>query len=172
VAAFWAWPFGLMAYIEGDADHGFTLAIDGPASLFTPSPRNGLALAKLLPALLCVTRWHLTATLVPRRRSSSTAQGTRFCPRGGLRAGVALSSWAAVRHIPEQAFAERWAKTPTAWRLEREVDLFLRPGSVMVPDFRVVHPDGRSGLLEIVGYWRPDYLRGFFDPLFRVTKNY
>ena len=46
-----------MAYIEGDADHGFTLTIDGPASLFTPSPRYGLALAKLLPALLHVTRW-------------------------------------------------------------------------------------------------------------------
>ena len=59
--------FGLMAYIEGDADHGFTLTIDGPTSLFTPSTRYGLALAKLLPALLHVTRWSLTATLIPRR---------------------------------------------------------------------------------------------------------
>ena len=48
--------FGLMAYIEGDADHGFTLTIDGPTSLFTPSTRYGLALAKMLPALLHVTR--------------------------------------------------------------------------------------------------------------------
>ena len=44
--------FGLMTYIEGDADHGFTLTIDGPTSLFKPSTRYGLALAKLLPALL------------------------------------------------------------------------------------------------------------------------
>jgi predicted nuclease of restriction endonuclease-like RecB superfamily len=29
----------------------------------------------------------------------------------------------------------------------------------MVPDFGVVHPDGRSWLLEIVGSWRPTYLR-------------
>ena len=29
----------------------------------------------------------------------------------------------------------------------------------MIPDFRLVHPDGRSFLLEIVGYWRPEYLR-------------
>lgn len=61
--------FGLMAYIEGDADHGFTLTIDGPASLFKPSTRYGLALAKMLPALLHVTRWSLTATLVPRSPS-------------------------------------------------------------------------------------------------------
>ena len=31
--------FQLMAYIEGDADHGFTISVDGPTSLFTPSTR-------------------------------------------------------------------------------------------------------------------------------------
>jgi uncharacterized protein len=163
--------FGLMAYIEGDAEHGFTLTIDGPASLFTPSPRYGLALAKLLPALLHVTRWHLTATLVPRQRSSSTPQGSRFT----LEAGCGL-----VSHYPpgqpydsilEQAFAARWARTPTAWRLEREVDLIPLPGSVMVPDFRLVHPDGRSFLLEIVGYWRPDYLRKKFAQVRRAGRE-
>ena len=163
--------FGLMAYIEGDADHGFTLTIDGPASLFTLSPRYGLALAKLLPALLHVTRWSLTATLVPRQRSSSTPQGTRFT----LEAGCGL-----VSHYPpgkphdsilEQAFAERWAQTPTAWRLEREVDLIPLPGSVMVPDFRLVHPAGRSCLLELVGYWRPEYLRKKFAQVRRAGRS-
>jgi uncharacterized protein len=163
--------FGLMAYIEGDADHGFTLTIDGPASLFTPSPRYGLALAKLLPALLHVTRWRLTATLVPRQRSLSTPQGTRFT----LEAGCGL-----VWHYPpgqphdsilEQTFAARWAQTPTAWRLEREVDLIPLPGSVMVPDFRLVHPDGRSYLFEIVGYWRPDYLRKKFAQVRRAGRQ-
>jgi uncharacterized protein len=163
--------FGLMAYIEGDADHGFTLTIDGPASLFTSSPRYGLALAKLLPALLHVTRWRLTATLVPRQRASAMPQGLRFT----LEAGCGL-----VSHYPpgtpydsmlEQAFAERWAKTPTPWRLEREVDLIPLPGSVMVPDFRLVHPDGRCVLLEIVGYWRPEYLRKKFGQVRRAGRE-
>ncbi len=39
------------------------------------------------------------------------------------------------------------------------MDLVPVPGSVMIPDFRLVHPDGRTFLLEIVGYWRPEYLR-------------
>jgi uncharacterized protein len=163
--------FGLMAYIEGDADHGFTLTIDGPASLFTPSPRYGLALAKLLPALLHVTRWSLTATLVPRQLSPYTPRTARF----SLDAGCGL-----VSHYPpgkphdsilEQAFAERWAHTPTAWRLEREVDLIPLPGSVMVPDFRLVHADGRSFLLEIVGYWRPEYLRKKFAQVRRAGRQ-
>lgn len=33
----------------------------------------------------------------------------------------------------------------------------------MIPDFRLVHPDGRTYLLEIVGYWRPEYLRKKFS---------
>jgi predicted nuclease of restriction endonuclease-like RecB superfamily len=163
--------FGLMAYIEGDADHGFTLTIDGPASLFTPGTRYGLALAKLLPALLHVTRWSLTANLVPRRLSPYTPQAARFT----LEAGCGL-----VSHYPpgkphdsmlEQAFAERWAQTATAWRLEREVDLIPLPGSVMVPDFRLVHADGRSCLLEIVGYWRPEYLRKKFAQVRRAGRQ-
>ena len=99
---------------------------------------------------------------MPRQQSSSIPQGTRVI----LEADCGL-----VSHYPpgqpydsilEQAFAERWAHTPTAWRLEREVDLIPIPGSVMVPDFRLVHADGRSFLLEIVGYWRPEYLRKKF----------
>ena len=54
-----------MTLIEGDADHGFTLRVDGPASLFAPSTRYGLAMAKLLPALLHVTKWSLRASLRP-----------------------------------------------------------------------------------------------------------
>jgi uncharacterized protein len=163
--------FGLMAYIEGDAEHGFTLTIDGPASLFTPSPRYGLALAKLLPALLHVTRWHLTATLVPRRLPPSMPQGTRFTLDADCGLVSHYPSGQPYDSILEQAFAERWAKTPTAWRLEREVDLIPIPGSVMVPDFRLVHPDGRSCLLEIVGYWRPEYLRKKFAQVRRAGRQ-
>lgn len=162
--------FGLMTYIEGDAEHGFTLTIDGPTSLFKPSTRYGLALAKLLPALLHVSRWSLVATLVPRTLSSYGPTQARFSltPDCGL-----------VTHYPpgkpydsmvEQAFAARWAETQTAWRLEREVDLIPIPGSVMVPDFRLVHPDGRTFLLEIVGYWRPEYLRKKFAQVRRAGR--
>ncbi|NJM77257.1 MAG: DUF790 family protein, partial [Acaryochloridaceae cyanobacterium RU_4_10] len=154
--------FGLMAYIEGDAEHGFTLTIDGPASLFQASTRYGLALAKLLPALLYVTKWSLNATLKVKDTYTSTSSIRRFT----LDADCGL-----VSHYPpgktfdsllEAGFAERWEKTKTEWRLEREVDLIPIPGSVMIPDFRLVHPDGRTALLEIVGYWRPEYLKKKF----------
>ncbi|KGF73838.1 hypothetical protein DO97_10645 [Neosynechococcus sphagnicola sy1] len=164
--------FQLMAYIEGDADHGFTVTIDGPTSLFSPSTRYGLAIAKLIPALLHVTKWHLTATLQIKDAYTQRQRTPHFTlePDADL-----------VSHYPpgkpydsmlEQSFAERWQALKTDWVLEREVDLIPIPGSVMIPDFRLVHPDGRSFLLEIVGYWRPEYLQKKFSQVRQSGCNH
>ncbi len=163
--------FGLMAYIEGDADHGFTLTIDGPASLFKASTRYGLALAKLLPALLHVTKWSLTATINTKDTYTKTARTRQF----SLASDCDLTS-----HYPpgkpfdsmlEESFAQRWHDSKTQWKLEREVDLIPIPGSVMIPDFRLVHPDGRTFLLEIVGYWRSKYLQKKFAQVRKANRN-
>jgi predicted nuclease of restriction endonuclease-like RecB superfamily len=160
--------FQLMAYIEGDADHGFTITIDGPVSLFTPSTRYGLAIAKLIPALLHVTKWSLAATLQTRDVYTETWKTGRF---------TLHSECALVSHYPkgkpydsmlEASFADKWDALKSGWVLEREVDLIPIPGSVMIPDFRLVHPDGRSFLLEIVGYWRPEYLQKKFSQVRRA----
>lgn len=154
--------FQLMAYIEGDADHGFTISIDGPTSLFNSSTRYGLAIAKLIPALLHVTRWSLAATLQTRDAYTNAWRTGRF---------TLNSECGLVSHYPpgkpydsmlEASFADKWDALKSDWVLEREVDLIPIPGSVMIPDFRLVHRDGRSFLLEIVGYWRPEYLQKKF----------
>jgi predicted nuclease of restriction endonuclease-like RecB superfamily len=153
--------FRLMTYIEGDADQGFTITIDGPASLFKPSTRYGVDIAKLIPAILHVSRWRLTATLQIKDPYSQQVRSRQF---------TLDSDCGLVTHYPpgkpydsmiEESFVSRWpANSP--WKLEREVDLIPLPGSVMIPDFRLVHTDGREYLLEIVGYWRPEYLRKKF----------
>lgn len=163
--------FRLMTYIEGDADHGFTVTIDGPTSLFKPSTRYGLDIAKLVPAILYVTRWHLVAKLQIKDSYSQEVRQRQFT----LDATCDL-----VSHYPpgkpydsmiEESFANRWPTTKTDWQLEREVDLVPIPGSVMIPDFRLVHPDGRDYLLEIVGYWRPEYLRKKFAQVRKSGKT-
>lgn len=160
--------FQLMAYIEGDADHGFTITVDGPTSLFSPSTRYGLAIAKLLPALLHVTKWSLATTLQIRDVYTNTWKTGRF---------TLSSECDLVSHYPpgkpydsmlEASFADKWESLKTDWVLEREVDLIPIPGSVMIPDFRLVHPDGRTFLLEIVGYWRPEYLQKKFSQVRRA----
>ncbi|MEB3213588.1 MAG: DUF790 family protein [Leptolyngbyaceae bacterium] len=163
--------FRLMAYIEGDADHGFTITIDGPTSLFKPSTRYGLDIAKLIPALLHVTKWSLQADLQMRDTYSNTTKTRRF---------TLTSACDLVSHYPpgktydsmlEESFVDRWRSLKTNWKLEREVDLIPIPGSVMIPDFRIVHPDGRNYLLEIVGYWRPEYLRKKFSQVRQSERD-
>jgi predicted nuclease of restriction endonuclease-like RecB superfamily len=41
----------------------------------------------------------------------------------------------------------------------------------MIPDFRLVHPDGRTFLLEIVGYWRTEYLQRKFSQVRRANSD-
>ena len=41
----------------------------------------------------------------------------------------------------------------------------------MIPDFAFRHPDGRSALLEIVGFWRPEYLRRKLEKLRRAQRG-
>ncbi len=163
--------FQLMAYIEGDADHGFTITIDGPTSLFSASTRYGLAIAKLIPALLHVTKWSLAATLQTRDFYTNNWKTGRF---------TLDSDCCLVSHYPpgkpydsmlEEAFVDRWNSLNTEWVLEREVDLIPIPGSVMIPDFRLVHPDGRTFLLEIVGYWRPEYLQKKFSQVRQSQRD-
>lgn len=160
--------FGLMVTVEGDADYGFTLTLDGPTSLFAGTTRYGLSLAKFLPALLHVTKWDLSAALKPRKDlawvdPTDTEWSFQLTSEDGF-----------VSHYPppkefdsalESGFADRFGKLQTPWKLEREVDLVAIPGGVIIPDFRLLHEDGRSVLLEIVGYWRPDYLTKKFDRL-------
>ncbi|SEI66119.1 hypothetical protein SAMN04488058_101270 [Deinococcus reticulitermitis] len=160
--------FGLMLTVEGDPVFGFTLTLDGPTSLFGGTTRYGLALAKFLPALLHVTKWDLTATLKPRRDLAWVDPKDEEWQFG------LTSEDGYVSHYPEpkehdsaleSGFSERFGKLDTPWELQREVDLVPVPGGVILPDFRLAHPDGRSVLVEIVGYWRPEYLKKKFDLL-------
>ncbi|WP_017303441.1 DUF790 family protein [Spirulina subsalsa] len=154
--------FQLMFYIEGDVDHGFTITLDGPTSLFKSSTRYGLAFAKMIPALLHVTKWSLKATLEQKDQYTGATKKGYFSLDDQCDLVSHYSRGKTYDSLLEEAFAKRWEKTKTDWILEREVNLIPIPGSVMIPDFRLVHPDGRDYILEIIGFWRPDYLRKKF----------
>jgi predicted nuclease of restriction endonuclease-like RecB superfamily len=154
--------FRLMTYIEGDADTGFTITIDGPTSLFKPNTRYGVEIAKIIPALLHVTHWSLDARLQYKDTYTGDLKRQRFRLDDNCGLVSHYSPGKPYDSLLEESFAKRWLQLKTDWTLEREVDLVPLRGSVMIPDFRLVHPDGRDFLLEIVGYWRPEYLQKKF----------
>ena len=58
----------------------------------------------------------------------------------------------------ERALAEKLERSTTDWELVRENDVLDLGAEVMIPDFAIEHPDGRRAILEIVGFWTPEYL--------------
>src|SRR5437016_3487879 len=65
----------------------------------------------------------------------------------------------------EEQFARRWGDKRDGWSLQREGEILDQGQKVFVPDFILRHDDGRTVLLEIVGFWTPEYLQAKFQTL-------
>ena len=158
----------LIHQITGDPEQGYEIELDGPASVLHCTTRYGLDMAVFLPALLWCTKWRMKAELQE--------------PDGKTRWLVLDSATTKlVSHYKDQplydsalerTFAERFERLDSPWRLERETEIIHLGQMVMIPDFRFRHrEDGRTALLEIVGYWRPDYLRRKFAKLAAAGRS-
>lgn len=156
---------GLMYAVEGCLEDGYRITVDGPVSLFRQTRKYGINMAAFLPALLQVTRWDLRASLSVGDRELLYELGSENQLRSHHAPPKAYDS------LLEQRFAERFEKLDTPWALEREVAIIDLKGTVFVPDFALRHPDGRSVLVEIVGFWHPDYLRRKFDKVRRAALD-
>ncbi|MBI3030133.1 MAG: DUF790 family protein [Candidatus Rokubacteria bacterium] len=59
----------------------------------------------------------------------------------------------------EEALARRFGAERQGWRLAREAMILDAGAASLVPDFVFTHTDGTRVVLEIAGYWTPEYLR-------------
>jgi len=152
----------LMHTIVRLPDGRYHFRFDGPASVLRQTRRYGVAMARFLPALIACRGWRMHAVIRTRRR--------------GLHVNLELS-WldGLTSHLPppqafdssvEQTFAERWGpEKHDGWRLVREGEILHRGQKVFVPDFAFRRDDGRTVLLEIVGFWTPEYLQAKLETL-------
>lgn len=130
-----------------------TLVIDGPEAVLKQSTRYGMKLATFFPAVLLQESWTLTADVRWKRNRSASltvddSKGlvSHYTDRGGYTPRVA------------QWFAERFEATETDWKLHEGEKPVPIDDQVVMPDFTLVR--GRRRVhLEIVGYWRKDYLQ-------------
>ena len=146
--------FNLMHVVSGNNADGYQIILDGPASMFRLSQKYGIQMALFLPALLHCDRWWLDATIVMNKNNH-----LQF----NLTDEVGLQSHyrdpGEFDSELERHFATQFDKVDTEWTLERETDIINLKDTVMIPDFAFSHPDGRRALMEIVGFWTPDYLQ-------------
>jgi len=58
----------------------------------------------------------------------------------------------------EESLAEKFGPQRDGWQLIREGEILHDHQKTFVPDFTFRHEDGTQVLLEIVGFWTPEYL--------------
>jgi predicted nuclease of restriction endonuclease-like RecB superfamily len=152
---------GLMHTIRRLGEGRYEIRLDGPASVLRATRRYGVAFARFLPALIACRGWRLHAVLQTRRP--------------GWLAGLDLAAEDGFHsHLPppeefdsavEAGFARRWGDKREGWSLRREGEVLHQGQKTFVPDFVLCHDDGRRVLLEIVGFWTPEYLQAKFQTL-------
>jgi predicted nuclease of restriction endonuclease-like RecB superfamily len=113
-------------------------------------------MARFLPALVACRGWRMHAVIRTHRRAWTAGLD--------LSAEDGLSS-----HLPppeefdsavEESFAAKWGPAKRqGWQLLREGEILHRHQKTFVPDFVFRHDDGRTVLMEIVGFWTPEYLQ-------------
>jgi uncharacterized protein len=151
----------LMHSLVRESTGRYCFHFDGPASMLRSTPRYGRAMARFVAGLVSCRDWKLTAVVRPRRGfrlkfdlSSSDGLSSAAPPKSEFDSGVELR------------FATEWGSEPRdGWRLIREGEILWRGQKTFVPDFVIEHERGARVLLEIVGFWTPEYLQAKLETL-------
>ena len=140
-----------------DLADGYEVILDGAASLFSQTRKYGIRMANFLPALPLCDRWDMQADiLADEGRTAGRTRSFELDHTAGLSSHY--SAQGQFDSDVERTLAQKWERATTDWELEREDDVLDLGAEVMIPDFALEHPDGRRAILEIVGFWTPEYL--------------
>jgi predicted nuclease of restriction endonuclease-like RecB superfamily len=130
------------------------LDLSGPFTVFRHTLLYGRALGELLQFLPHVAHYRLRAECVLREQEAVLE----------LASGAPIFPCEPPRRFDsklEARFAKDFAKAAPDWDLVREPEPIPAAGTLIFPDFRIHHrlrPE-LSFLIEIAGFWSPDYLR-------------
>ncbi len=131
----------------------YCIVFSGPASVLRESRRYGVNFARFLPALLACKGWKMTASVkTPWNRPAKLV----ISDKDGFSSH--LPSPDEFDSTLEESFAKKFGSERNGWRLIREGRILHDHQKTFVPDFTFRHKDGTEVLLEIVGFWTPEYL--------------
>ncbi|MBI5670824.1 MAG: DUF790 family protein [Chloroflexi bacterium] len=152
--------FKLMFWATVKPEGGYHVQLDGPISPFVQATtRYGRQFAAFLPALFLCEHWHMEADVRPPQSDQSLHY--RLDNTSPLRSHFKRSGQFDSRMEADFAaeFEAKFGGERGQWLLTREDEMLLLGDTVMIPDFAITHKkDNRRTLVEIVGFWHPEYL--------------
>lgn len=148
-------PIESVVLPDGALQEGVLLDISGPFAIFRHTEVYGRALSTLVPRAAWCNRFEITADCV-LGRATHTA---RLVVRSGdpIGAGRELSRYDSRL---EERFAKEFARIAPQWDVIREPSALDVGDALVFPDFELVNrrEPARRWLLEIAGFWTPEYL--------------
>jgi hypothetical protein len=145
----------LLCTVEQSSKRGGALIeISGPYSLFKRTTLYGRALGSLVPALRACDHFRLTADAVLRGRELMV----------GIQSGDPIFPAAELTRRYDSKLEERFSlefrKLAPVFDLVREPEPVRAGDHLIFPDFAIFcrRDPGQRVLLEIAGFWTPDYL--------------
>jgi uncharacterized protein len=152
--------FKLMFWGSPKEGGGYHVHLDGPISPFVKSTtRYGRQFAAFLPALFLCEKWQMTAEVrMPQSNEKLWYHLDHTSPlRSHFKKSGAFDSRLEADFAAE--FEAKFGGERGQWTLTREDEVLLLGDTVMIPDFALTHKkDNRRALVEIVGFWHPEYL--------------
>jgi hypothetical protein len=147
------WRGLICTAIERSGTADATLELSGPLALFRNTQLYGRALGELVPLLAWCPRFRLRAECVfsARRLTLQLGTGDPIFPASPPRRYDSHT---------EARFAREFRRLAPAWDVIREPEPIPAGNTLIFPDFALQHRSDsrRRWLLEIVGFWTPDYL--------------
>jgi predicted nuclease of restriction endonuclease-like RecB superfamily len=143
----------------------YEVEVTGPAAEFVVRPaRYGVRLARVVPALMRAPGWRFEADVrhADGARLSFRVRGQPRAPTTAAPVGEEArrarydSGW--ERSLASD-FRRRFGGAARGdWTLARESTPVAIGDELFLPDFTLRHADGREALVELVGFWTPEYL--------------
>lgn len=138
---------------------GTRVEVSGPLSILRQTTKYGFALASFFPAVVATPGFRLEARCLLRGEpvlvqidATDRIQRTHQLPKDADSA-------------VERALARDLRRLGTEWALVREADAIAVGARTFFPDFTLRHPDGTRVLVEVVGFYTPEYLRSKLEAL-------
>jgi len=147
---------------------GYRITFDGPNSVLRRTRAYGVDFARFLAALVQAHGWRMEAEVVLWRGWRPVMFA--LTDTEGLRSRVPAP--ALFDSKTEETLARKFGPSRAGWRLRREAVILQAGEALVVPDFVFTHEDGTEVVLEIVGYWTPEYLAEKLAKLKRVRRTH
>jgi hypothetical protein len=147
--------FRLIHRVQGNAQSGYEIMLDGPVSLFHRSQKYGIQMAAFLPALLLCEGWQMRAEidLKDGRRAWYELDSEQNRLQSHYLAGFDYTPDTQAKLLTD------WAKLNNGWTMQPTKEILHIGAAVFLPDLALRDETGKQVFIENLGFWTPKALR-------------